>query len=294
MADSKRSFDIDYSDPFAVLGVTEMSSPEEVKRAYDTLVLHTHPDNGGNPEVFSRIQTAYIKLKKMFSVKDHASLKKSHAQASKMNEQRENQAMLTTLHQSGYDPRNISSGAFNKLFEEMHLKDPSDQGYGSRLVASSKVREQDDKIPDIAPLKMERHHDGEPMAIISSGEAFGSCYELGVATNNFSRLGDYTDYMEAHSDSQTEASFEEFKRKVESTRPQFKTWEEYQKYSDAQVARPDTDEEVEKRRAMAIRKEMEDNIRRNRQQQRDRQIEDHFAHTMTRLPAPVATSIRRQ
>ena len=46
-------------DPYGVLGVAKTASEEEIKKAYRKHVLRTHPDKGGNPEDFKRVQGAY-------------------------------------------------------------------------------------------------------------------------------------------------------------------------------------------------------------------------------------------
>jgi curved DNA-binding protein CbpA len=44
---------------YAVLGVSETASPEEIQTAYRRLVRQTHPDAGGNGYLFRRVQDAY-------------------------------------------------------------------------------------------------------------------------------------------------------------------------------------------------------------------------------------------
>lgn len=44
---------------WSVLGVGPDASAEEVKRAYRKRALEAHPDRGGDPEVFRRVQRAY-------------------------------------------------------------------------------------------------------------------------------------------------------------------------------------------------------------------------------------------
>ncbi|MDB4990078.1 MAG: hypothetical protein JWN04_5256 [Myxococcaceae bacterium] len=47
---------------WTVLGVTPEASPEEIKRAFRMRALETHPDRGGEPAQFRRVQRAYEKL----------------------------------------------------------------------------------------------------------------------------------------------------------------------------------------------------------------------------------------
>lgn len=47
---------------WTVLGVEDTATLEQIKRAYKRRVLETHPDQGGDPEVFRAVQRAYDKL----------------------------------------------------------------------------------------------------------------------------------------------------------------------------------------------------------------------------------------
>jgi len=47
------------SDPYEALGLTKGASDDEVKKAYRKHVLRTHPDKGGDPEQFKKVQGAY-------------------------------------------------------------------------------------------------------------------------------------------------------------------------------------------------------------------------------------------
>ena len=46
-------------DPYQALGIQKGASDDEIKKAYRKHVLRTHPDKGGNPEDFKRVQGAY-------------------------------------------------------------------------------------------------------------------------------------------------------------------------------------------------------------------------------------------
>ncbi len=47
-----------------VLGVSSFATPDEAKAAYRDLVKRHHPDTGGNPETFRRVQAAYEQFEK--------------------------------------------------------------------------------------------------------------------------------------------------------------------------------------------------------------------------------------
>jgi len=49
-------------DPWAVLGLTQSASADEIKSAYRRLAKDHHPDRGGDPDLFIEIQKAYQQL----------------------------------------------------------------------------------------------------------------------------------------------------------------------------------------------------------------------------------------
>jgi len=46
-------------DPYAALGIDKNATQEEIKKTYRKLAIKTHPDKGGDPEQFKKIQGAY-------------------------------------------------------------------------------------------------------------------------------------------------------------------------------------------------------------------------------------------
>jgi hypothetical protein len=55
---------LDNSDPRKVLGVGPEATKKEIVAAYRSLVKKHHPDKGGDPEKFKKIQNAYESLEK--------------------------------------------------------------------------------------------------------------------------------------------------------------------------------------------------------------------------------------
>jgi DnaJ-class molecular chaperone len=51
-------------DPYEILGVQPGASEDEIKRAYRKKAMKHHPDKGGDPEEFKKIQGAYDRLTK--------------------------------------------------------------------------------------------------------------------------------------------------------------------------------------------------------------------------------------
>jgi DnaJ-class molecular chaperone len=53
---------MDNLDPYEILGIPRDSTEDVVKKAYKKLAMKHHPDKGGDPEQFKRIQGAYDKI----------------------------------------------------------------------------------------------------------------------------------------------------------------------------------------------------------------------------------------
>lgn len=50
--------------PYEILGVTPTSTDEEIKMAYRRACMKAHPDRGGDPAEFDKIQRAYQALQR--------------------------------------------------------------------------------------------------------------------------------------------------------------------------------------------------------------------------------------
>jgi DnaJ-class molecular chaperone len=46
-------------DPYKLLGVDKSASKKDIKRAYKKATLKHHPDKGGDPDQFKKIQESY-------------------------------------------------------------------------------------------------------------------------------------------------------------------------------------------------------------------------------------------
>lgn len=55
--------------PYDILGISQGASEEEIKKAYRSAAKKAHPDTGGSPEDFQRIQQAYDSIRNKSSVR---------------------------------------------------------------------------------------------------------------------------------------------------------------------------------------------------------------------------------
>lgn len=53
---------VEDQDPYRVLGVSPMESPERIREAYRELAIANHPDRGGSPARMAQINEAYEKI----------------------------------------------------------------------------------------------------------------------------------------------------------------------------------------------------------------------------------------
>jgi len=51
-------------DPYTILGISRGATEDEIKKAYRKLAMKNHPDKGGDPEQFKKIQGAYERITK--------------------------------------------------------------------------------------------------------------------------------------------------------------------------------------------------------------------------------------
>ena len=53
---------VEDQDPYRVLGVSPMDTPERIREAYRELAIAHHPDRGGSPQRMAQINEAYEKI----------------------------------------------------------------------------------------------------------------------------------------------------------------------------------------------------------------------------------------
>ena len=307
-------------DPYEVLGVRKNFEWDELKNSYKRLAKLVHPDKGGSEILFNTVTDCFRKLAHEYKgreEKNHNQLRdgsldfykqfqpppentssrdgKKNSSKGKSNsngkyESRDDGA-------SAYDLRDKASfmERFNRAFEDNRLddEDGNSVGYGDKMAASSKVRE-DFSIPRVMkkydPHAFNRVFDAvtlpetteivkyvepEPLPLAKSIQYT----ELGKAnTGDFSSTSEgegrrtlqYTDYMKAYTTTRLVDP-----RAVEE-RTSYRNVKEYDAARSDAVNRPVTNEEAAWREQRQYDMEKRELDRLSRLKERDNRQALHF------------------
>lgn len=268
---------------YKLLGVSANYTLDELKVAYRKKAIQTHPDKGGNPEVFDAVTKAYFslleKLKNKEQDKQYGELKSQSKQyiEGQSSDKRKNVNLKD---------EKFNLTAFNKIFEENKIADPTDNGYDEWLKDESSRKEQpkifSDKFNlDVFNSTFENWKDedsnlnreivlrDEPSALVAFGRT--GYTELGVdKVNDFSNaegrgLG-YTDLKQAYSKSGI------INTKQVQMRESYRNIQEYEK-ARSKVEYKMSPEDIRREELRKRKEEEEEKMRIQRVQQRDNQ---HF------------------
>jgi curved DNA-binding protein CbpA len=126
------------SDPYKVLGLNRNFTLEQLKKAYKTKALATHPDRGGNDALFSEVTKSYFSLLEELKNQDQDKQFIDLRNQSKdyMTQQTSQNKQNVKINNENFNVR-----VFNQIFEENRLDDPNDSGYESWLKNESSVKE---------------------------------------------------------------------------------------------------------------------------------------------------------
>lgn len=118
-----------YMNPYKILGIDKNYDEDSLKKAYIRKAMKTHPDKGGDKEVFQQVTIAYTLLLKKLNQKDsdrqHNELKSGH------NEYRENGQTNLKRNINFADNERFDRDIFNKIFQDNRLETVEDGGYGN-------------------------------------------------------------------------------------------------------------------------------------------------------------------
>ena len=117
-----------YMNPYKILNISKQYDKNSLKKAYLRAAMKTHPDRGGDKDLFQQVTIAYTlllkKLEKMGSDRQHFELKSGHDQYNELN------AQTRRVNVNFKDQDSFDSALFNKIYDENRLKTVDDSGYG--------------------------------------------------------------------------------------------------------------------------------------------------------------------
>ena len=292
-----KNINMDTIDPYEVFNISKNFTWNELKETYKKLAISAHPDKpGGNKDIFNIITYCFEKLaleyKKRESDLSHMELKK---QSSDFFDKIVNNKMphpsIVNMNGREGDNAELFSQKFNRNFEKCKVYDDEMEfGYGKNMDESSKVRE-DIKIDKVikknkidnksfndifnskVPINKQlvKYREPEPLLLAKSlqftelGNKRPDDYSSSSVkkTNSLS----YSDYMKAH----------EGTRLVDTSiikdMKEFKNVEEYEVYRDSKVKVELSAKELKQQELKKLREEKEEQMRLERLNKYDRNIE---------------------
>ena len=126
-----------FSSCLEVLGIQEeVAITEEIlKKSYKKSALRAHPDKGGTEEEFEAITRAYAYLSEILKRMQGGRDISGRVEApSALSTGRQTEAKKWEYTEPvKLNPKNLDMNAFNRMFEETHMPDPDQDGYGDWL-----------------------------------------------------------------------------------------------------------------------------------------------------------------
>lgn len=108
---------------------------ETLKKAYKKAALRAHPDKGGTEEEFEAITRAYAYLSEILKrMQGGRDISGKVEAPSALSTSRQTEAKKWEYTEPvKLNPKNLDMNAFNRMFEETHMPDPDQDGYGDWL-----------------------------------------------------------------------------------------------------------------------------------------------------------------
>lgn len=264
--------------PLDVFNLSQNYDWNQLKQSFKTLAIHTHPDKGGDKQVFNHVTNCFKILAKKLKYKEN---NKTHQELKELHKYDE----PTAYTKPNINSNNFNS-QFNKIFTENHFVDEdSEFGYGNEMDKSTSIRK-DFKIQNIFDKKNISNETfnqtfdkivpsssvikyTEPEAMYSIKNIHYT--ELGKKTEDYSgKSGNiqYTDYRIAHSESRIPTT--------DNKRKQFKSIKEYQQYSDKFIKKEPTKHEINHQLKKENKEKMLEEQRLKNIEERDNKILQHY------------------
>ena len=292
-----KNINMENIDPYEVFSISKNFTWNELKETYRKLAINTHPDKpGGNKEVFNIITYCFEKLareyKKRESDLSHIELKKqSMDYFDKIVNDKMPHPSIVNINRDGGDSAELFSQKFNRNFEKCKVYDDEIEfGYGNNMEESSKIRE-DIKIEKVINKKkidnksfndifnsrvpinkqLVKYKEPEPLLLAKSlqftelGNKRPDDYSSSSVKKNNSLS--YSDYMKAHEGGRL------VDPSIIKDMKEFKSVEEYEVYRDTKAKVELSAKELKQQELKKLREEKEEQMRLERLNKYDRNIE---------------------
>ena len=127
-----------FSSCLEVLGIQEEVSltPDVLKQAYKKAAIRSHPDKGGSEEEFEAVTRAYAYLNEILRrIQGGRERAPGVVEAPTIldSTRKEEAKQWQHVEPVRLNPKNLDMNAFNKMFEQTHMPDPDQDGYGDWL-----------------------------------------------------------------------------------------------------------------------------------------------------------------
>ena len=300
-----KNINMDTIDPYEVFNISKNFTWNELKETYKKLAISAHPDKpGGNKDIFNIITYCFEKLaleyKKRESDLSHMELKKQSSEFFDkiVSNKMPHPSIVNMNGREGRDGRDgdsnnaeLFSQKFNRNFEKCKVYDDEMEfGYGKNMDESSKVRE-DIKIDKVikknkidnksfndifnskVPINKQlvKYREPEPLLLAKSLQftELGNKRPDDYSSSSIKKTNSlsYSDYMKAH----------EGTRLVDTSiikdMKEFKSVEEYEVYRDTKAKVELSAKELKQQELKKMREEKEEQMRLERLNKYDRNIE---------------------
>jgi curved DNA-binding protein CbpA len=292
-----KNINMENIDPYEVFNISKNFTWNELKETYRKLAISTHPDKpGGNKDIFNIITFCFEKLaveyKKRESDLSHAELKKQSSDFfDKIVSNKMPHPSIVNMNRDEGNNAELFSQKFNRNFEKCKVYDDEIEfGYGKNMEESSKIRE-DIKIDKVikknkidnksfndifnskVPINKQlvKYQEPEPLLLAKSlqftelGNKRPDDYSSSSVkkTNSLS----YSDYMKAHEGTRL------IDTAIIKDMKEFKSVEEYEVYRDTKSKIELTAKELKQQELKKQREEKEEQMRLERLNKYDRNIE---------------------
>ena len=180
------------SDPYKVLGVPYDATIPQIRAKFKKLVLITHPDKGGNKELFDIVKGAYsyifnLRKKQAAQIKKENQTLDKYANTRNLQDKkfggqdiRNNVLSTKTTKQYGRDKvvfskQNFDQTKFNNIFDEYKQngpEDPESRGYGNpyenggKRMSEEQIRAMEKE--EVKEMEIEIYRDPDPVDLNTS------------------------------------------------------------------------------------------------------------------------------